>query len=148
VAERVVLVTRRIPAPPEEVFPFLTDAAKYTRWKGIEAELDPRPGGVYRVQMSAGSAVLGEFVEVEPPSRVVFTWGWEGNADVPPGSTIVEITLEADGDDTVATLRHSGLPDEHEAQEHAQGWEHYLSRLEAVGAGRDPGPDPIANQSP
>jgi uncharacterized protein YndB with AHSA1/START domain len=94
--------------------------------------------------MSADSAVLGEFVEVDPPSRVVFTWGWEGNAHVPPGSTTVEITLEADGEETIATLRHSGLPDEKAVQEHTQGWEHYLSRLEIAGGGGDPGPDPIS----
>jgi uncharacterized protein YndB with AHSA1/START domain len=144
VAEPVVEVTRRIQAAPEDVFPFLTESEKYTRWKGLAADLDPRPGGVYRVQMSPDSTAVGEFVEVDPPSRVVFTGGWEGSDDVPPGSTTVEITLEADGDETVAVLRHFGLPNAHEAEEHTQGWNHYLSRLEIAGSGRDPGPDPTA----
>ncbi len=142
-AERVVEVVRRIAAPPDVVFAFLTDPEKYTRWKGVAAELDPRPGGVYRVQMSADAFVRGQFVEVEAPSRVVFTWGWEGNDAIPPGSTTVEVVLEPDGDETIATLRHSGFPDDGAADEHGQGWEHYLSRLAPAAQGGDPGPDPL-----
>jgi uncharacterized protein YndB with AHSA1/START domain len=68
----------RIAARPETVFAFLTDPDKVTRWKGTAAELDPRPGGIYRVSGMGGSTALGEFVAVEPPTRVVFTWGWVG----------------------------------------------------------------------
>ena len=89
---RVVEVERRIAAPREEVFVFLTDPDKYTEWMGEAVELDPRPGGVYRVRMNSDRVALGEYVEVDPPSRVVFTWGWEGDGAVPPGSTRVEIT--------------------------------------------------------
>lgn len=44
--------------------------------QGVKAELDPRPGGVYRVWMDADTVARGEYVEVESPRRVVFTWGW------------------------------------------------------------------------
>jgi uncharacterized protein YndB with AHSA1/START domain len=66
----------RIQARPETVFEFFVDPEKMTRWKGTEAELDPRPGGRYRVGGIAGGAtVVGEFVEIDPPRRLVFTWG-------------------------------------------------------------------------
>jgi uncharacterized protein YndB with AHSA1/START domain len=134
VAERIVDVERRIAATPDEVFTYLTDPEKYTRWKGERAELDPRPGGLYRVRIGPDAVALGEYVEVEPPSRVVFTWGWEGSGDVPPGSTTVEITLRRDGDGTLLRLRHTGLPSDADADLHREGWEMYVGRLVAVAA--------------
>ena len=85
--------------------------------------------------------MLGEYVLVEPPSRVVFTWGWEGNPDLPPGSTTVEITLVPDGDGTIVRLRHGGLPDDDWREQHVGGWRRYLDRLTVAGAGGEPGPD-------
>lgn len=131
---------RRIGASPDEVFTYLTDPVKYTRWKGTQAELDPRPGGLYRVRMGPEAVALGEYVEVEAPTRVVFTWGWEGSDEVPPGSTTVEITLHQDGDGTMLRLRHTGLPTDADADLHRAGWEMYLERLVQVMAGEDPGP--------
>ena len=101
----------RIEARPETVFEFFVDPEKMSRWKGTSAELDPRPGGTYRVGGIAGGAtVVGEFVEIDPPRRLVFTWGWEGDDDVPPGSSTVEVTLTPDGDATVLHLVHRDLP--------------------------------------
>ena len=132
----------RIAARPETIFPFLVEPEKMRRWKGISAELDPRPGGIYRVDVTGRDIARGEYVEVTPHSRVVFTWGWEAeNNPVPPGSSTVEITLTPDGDGTIVRLRHFDLPTE--AQElHGQGWDHYMERLAIAGAGGDPGPDP------
>jgi uncharacterized protein YndB with AHSA1/START domain len=64
----------RIEARPETVFEFFVDPEKMSRWKGTSAELDPRPGGRYRVGGIAGATVVGEFVEIDPPRRLVFTW--------------------------------------------------------------------------
>src|SRR5438552_3439431 len=92
----------RVAAKPETIFALLTDPAKYIRWKGKVAELDARPGGVYRVQFNSRDIARGSYVEVIPYRRVVFTWGWEGGKEgsspVPPGSSTVEITLTPDGD--------------------------------------------------
>jgi uncharacterized protein YndB with AHSA1/START domain len=131
---------RRIAATPAEVFTYLTDAAKYTRWKGTEAELEPRPGGLYRVRMGPDAVALGEYVELDPPTKVVFTWGWEGSDEVPPGSTTVEITLTQDGDGTILHLRHTGFPTDADASLHREGWEMYVGRLEIVAVGGDPDP--------
>ena len=127
-----VEVQVRLNASPEEVFPYLTEPDRYVRWQGVKAELDPRPGGVYRVWMDADTVASGEFVVVEPARRVVFTWGWEGNEGVPPGSTTVELTLAADGDGTVLSLRHTGLPDGEAAAMHDEGWRHFTARLAMV----------------
>lgn len=132
----------RIEARPETVFAFLTDPDRMTRWKGDSAQLDPRPGGVYRVQIGQ-AVVVGEFVELDPPRRVVFTWGWEGNDSVPPGSSTVEVTLTPDGDDTILRLVHRDLPEEQRA-EHDGGWKHFLPRLASAAAGGDQGPGPRA----
>jgi len=131
----------RIAAPPDVVFPYFTDPEKMARWKGIEHKLDPRPGGAYRVDMDGSHVAHGEYLEVSPPHRVRFTWGWEGqDQPVPPGTSTVEITLTADGDGTIVRLVHRGLPAP-AVEPHAAGWRHYLARLAVAAAGGDPGPD-------
>jgi uncharacterized protein YndB with AHSA1/START domain len=144
--EATGVVTReiRIDASPEIVFEFLTDPVLLLRWKGTEAELEPRPGGVYRVVVTPRSIVRGEFVEVVPHSRVVFTWGFEEpGAALPPGASTVEVTLTPDGDGTLLRLIHHDLPAPARAQ-HDRGWEHFLARLRSAAAGEAPGPDPWA----
>ena len=137
----------RIAAPPDEVFRFFVEPARYVRWQGVRAELDPRPGGVFRVWMDASRVASGEYVAVEPPTRCVFTWGWENNAAMPPGSTTVELTLEADGEDTVVRLRHTGLPDGRSAAEHEEGWRFFTARLVVASQGGDPGPMPPVSRA-
>ena len=132
----------RVAARPEVVFDFFRDPVKMMRWKGTEAMLDPRPGGIYRVVVTANDIAKGEYVEVTPYSRIVFTWGWE-NSPIPPGSTTVEVAFVPDGEDTIVRLRHSGLASE-AIMEHDHGWAHFLSRLVIAAAGGDPGPDPLA----
>jgi uncharacterized protein YndB with AHSA1/START domain len=135
----------RIAARPETVFDFFVDPQKMTQWKGRKAELDPRPGGVYRVEINDQAIVRGEYVEIDAPSRVVFTWGWEGQESgehaVAPGSSRVEVDLLPDGDGTLVRLRHLDLP-EQSREIHGQGWDLYLGRLAKAAAGEDPGPEP------
>jgi uncharacterized protein YndB with AHSA1/START domain len=142
---------RRIAAPPEVVFSYFTDPEKYRQWQGHEAELDPRPGGVFRVRMSRqmGTVASGTFVEIDPPRRIVYTWGWEQQDWLPegmrldPGSSTVEITLERDGETTILRLRHGGLPTEAACQFHDWGWDLTLDRLHVAAEGGDPGPNPF-----
>jgi uncharacterized protein YndB with AHSA1/START domain len=131
----------RIAARPEIVFAYFTDPAKLVRWKGLKATLDPQPGGLYRVEINGRDIVRGEYVEVTPYTRIVFTWGWEGeNSPLPPGTTTVEVNLKADGGGTLVQLRHLGLPAELRGV-HAEGWDHFLPRLIAVAEGREPESD-------
>lgn len=137
----VVEMEVRVAARPETIFPFLTEPEKMVRWKGIHAELDSRPGGIFRVNVTGHAIASGKYVEVVPNSRVVFTWGWEGEKDLPPGSSTVEVTLTPEGDETIVRLRHLGLNSE-QRKRHAEGWEHFMARLGKAAAGDDPGPDP------
>ena len=133
---RVVEQTVRIRARPETVWRYWTDPGRMCAWWGVAAELDPRPGGICRVDLGGGPVMLGEYVELVPHERIVFTFGWEpteGAPEVPPGSTRVEVTLAAEGGDTIMTLRHTGLPAP-EADLHRSGWEHFLPLLAAAAA--------------
>jgi uncharacterized protein YndB with AHSA1/START domain len=132
----------RIDASPETVFAFFTDPDKMTRWKGRTAKLDARPGGVYRVDINDRAVAAGEFLELDPPRRLVITWGWEGSDAVPPGSSTVEVTLTPDGAGTLLRLEHRDLP-AGEGAAHRDGWEHFLPRLATAASGGDPGPDPM-----
>jgi uncharacterized protein YndB with AHSA1/START domain len=144
----VVTVQRSIKASPATVFSFFTDRDRWLSWQGITAEIDPRPGGVFRMNVRGDGWASGRFVAVEPPHRIVFTWGWEGDdSPVPPGSSTVEIILEADGEDgTQLTLVHRGLPLP-ALDIHRDGWNHYLDRLAVRAVGGDPGPDADATAS-
>jgi uncharacterized protein YndB with AHSA1/START domain len=134
-----------IQARPETVWEFLVDPEQATRWMGSAATLDARPGGEYRVDVIAGHVASGEFLEVERPRRLVYTFGWEPEASgpnpVPPGSSTIEIELEPNGEGTTLRFRHRGLPGGEAAQAHAHGWDHYLARLEIAAGGGDPGED-------
>lgn len=133
-----------IGASPEAVWEFLVDPDKATRWMGQKASFEPRPGGLYRVEVIPGNTAVGEFVELDPPRRLVFTWGWEpgGAGTLPVGSSTVEIELVPESDGTLLRFSHRDLPSAEAAQRHAHGWDHYLERLAVVAAGDDPGPDP------
>jgi uncharacterized protein YndB with AHSA1/START domain len=135
----------QIDAPPETVFSYFTDPAKMARWMGIEHRLDPVPGGDFRVDVNGRNVAAGNFVEVEPPTRVVFTWGWEASDEMPPGSSTVEIRLAAEGGKTLLHFVHRDLTPE-QAQRHAEGWHHFLPRLAVAAAGGDPGPDAYLEQ--
>lgn len=124
-----------IDAPASLVFEFLVTPDKLVRWLGTAAEIDAVQGGEYRITFSPDDVAVGEVVEVDPPTRLVWTWGWEGNDGVPPGSSTVEFDLEeADGATTVR-VTHTGLPDVTSADSHNEGWTHFGGRLVDAVAG-------------
>ena len=136
----------RVAARPQTVFAYFTDPERLTRWIAGEATVDPRPGGICRIDVTAeiiGDTVLvGEFLTVDPYRRIVFTWGFENHRfEMPPQSTEVEVTFTPAGDDTIVRLVHRRLPPA-AIDFHRAGWEHYLGRLGVAAAGGDPGPDP------
>jgi uncharacterized protein YndB with AHSA1/START domain len=124
-----VEVTQKIAASPATVFSYLTDSDKFAAWMGVGAALDPRPGGRYRIDVDGEHVAVGEYRELDPPRRVLMTWGWQENDAVPPGSTMVEITLTPDGAGTMLRLRHTGLPSEEQRNSHRGGWTLYTAKL-------------------
>ena len=126
-----------IEASPETVFALLTDATEIKKWQAEIVDADPVPGGVFRLAASGGMQIEGQYVEVVPYCKVVFTWG--GIVGVAPGQSTVEFLLEPSGTGTFVRLRHYNLPassfDAHD-REWALGG---LPKLKAVAEGRDPG---------
>ena len=139
--------TLSIAASPETVWEFLVDPHKATRWMGMTCTFDATPGGLYRCDVIPGHTARGEFVELDPPNRLVFTWGWENEEGVPPGSSTVEIDLTAHEGGTSLHFVHN-LSTAEAARSHGVGWDHYLPRLELAAAGGDPGEDPWVGQAP
>jgi uncharacterized protein YndB with AHSA1/START domain len=143
------LVVRReqhIPAPPAAVFALLTDPEKILRWMGTEAQLEPREGGLYLVNVTGARFARGAFREVVPVHRLAYSFGWDGSKEVPPGSSLVEIDLIEEPEGTLLRMTQSGLPNAEQCDSHAKGWAHYLGRLATAASGRDPGPDPRYGQ--
>jgi len=153
-----VEVVVQVAAAAEVVFPFFTEPKRYVRWMGSKAELEPVPGGVFRVDMPDGFAAAGTFTGVTFPHLVAFTWGFaddeaashtkgdeKPNAGaMPAGSTRITVTLQDDGGGTRLVLRHEDLPSEELRAAHEVAWNAYLPRLAVAAAGGDPGPDPHA----
>jgi uncharacterized protein YndB with AHSA1/START domain len=133
-----------IAAPPAAVFAYLTDPEKIVAWMGSEAATAPHAGGVFLLKGVGQRArnARGAFREVVPVHRLVYAFGWEGDDDVPPNSTLIELDLLDRDGGTLLRLTHSGLPNEEQRDGHARGWTHYLARLAVTAAGGDPGPDP------
>jgi uncharacterized protein YndB with AHSA1/START domain len=116
-----------VDASPDEVFEYFTGPEAMVRWMGQFARLDPRPRGEFTVDIN-GSPVRGRYEELEPPHRVVFTWGIAGSDLLPPGASTVEVRLTEVAGGTRVDVIHSGLPDI-EQTKHARGWRHFLARL-------------------
>lgn len=135
-----------IAAPRETVWELLVNPDDVTTWMGQSATFDLRVGGCYQVEVLPGVFAAGEFLEIDPPGRLVYTWGWElsEGGPVPPGSTTVVFELMDNGNETRLRLYHRDLPSLDTAGSHSRGWAHYLDRLAAVASGHPPGPDPWA----
>ena len=131
-----------IAAPPDQVYPYLTRPDAIVTWMGDYAVLDAVPGGVFHLDIN-GVPVRGRYLELDPPHRLLISWGHAGSEVLPPGASTVEITLAAIPGGTRVTVEHRDLPPG-EAAQHAIGWPRFLARLALAGTGRDPGPDPFA----
>ena len=133
---------RTFPAPRDEVFRAWTEPVVLRRWwaaapgwEGALAEVDVRVGGRYRLSMrdpetGAEHTVGGEYVEVDPPARLVYTWTWEGaDADSASAGSLVTVEFSEDGGRTTVVLTHEGIADERSRDQHAHGWAGCLDNL-------------------
>ena len=126
-----LIASIRIAAPPDVVFSYLIDPSLLSRWFGDATGSTPEPGGAFAIAFDDTKSVQGRFVTIDPPKRVVFTWGVPDSNVLPPGSTTVEIVLTPDGSDTVVDLTHHDLPPS-ELPSHQTGWTGLLKELERV----------------
>ncbi len=129
-----------LPVTPDEAFALITEPERLRRWQTVSAQVDLRAGGDYRWTVTPGHVAAGSYREVEPGRRLVFGWGWEGSTELAPDTSTVTVTLEPTEAGTIVTLVHDGLSPE-QAASHAEGWSHYLVRLEKAAVDGDAGPD-------
>ena len=127
-----VVVRRMLPARRELVYELWTDPKRMPKWilDGGTATLDVRVGGKYHMDMHYQGKSYpheGEYLEVKPPARLVFTWASDATNWLP---TIVTVEFRAVGGQTELTLTHEGLPDAENAASHKGGWEEILGWLE------------------
>ena len=128
-----------IAAPPERVFEFFTRPEGLTAWMGEHAELEPTPGGRFAVNVR-GAPVRGAYQVLEPPHRLVVTWGYAGSDTLPPGASTVEFRLTDEAGGTLVEVEHRDLP-AGDQPGHDEGWHHYLDRLGRVVVDGAAGPD-------
>lgn len=134
--------TVSLPVSPDDAFALVTEPERLRRWMTVSAYVDLRAGGAFRWTVAPGNLAAGIVREVEPGRRVVLGWGWDGLEDLPAGASTVTVTVEPDGDGSRVTLVHEGLTPDQEAR-HAEGWNHFLGRLERLVATGDAGPNTL-----
>lgn len=138
-SETTLELRQLVPAPREKVFAAWTDPEQLKKWFGPneafqvpEASVDLKVGGRYRIQMLAPDGGVhtahGEYLEIQAPEKLVFTWGWEGNADFPK-NTRVTVKFVARGQETEVQLSHELLPNADAKRLHSEGWTGSLERL-------------------
>ena len=125
-----------IAAAPETIFSFLVEPRLLEHWIGISRAREPRPLRPFSIEFDSGHVARGVYTTVSPPRRVAFTWGWDGEDAVPPGTSLVEIELVPQEGGTLVRLRHSGLPENapplFSPASHKEHWSRYLARLKAA----------------
>ena len=121
----------RVEARPETVFEFFTDPEKMTRWMGREAEIDPRPGGAYRIDI-VGHVAVGEYVEIDRPHRLVMTWTF---GDDPSNVQLIELSLSESEGSTTVLLVNSGISTDERRGAQDWGWRGCLDELDRALAG-------------
>jgi uncharacterized protein YndB with AHSA1/START domain len=119
-----------VEAEPETVFEYFTRAETMVTWMGQFAHLDPCPGGRFAIDIN-GSAVRGAYEQLEPPHRLVFSWGFAGSDELPPGTSTVEVLFTKESGGTRVEVIHHGLP-QSQRPDHEHGWRHFLDRLAAA----------------
>jgi uncharacterized protein YndB with AHSA1/START domain len=134
---------RTFNAPAQAVFDAWTSAEVLRRWwpAGSDwetpvAEVDVREGGNLRLVMRSPDGEefggSGEYLEIDPPERLAFTWTWDGH-EGHDGTPLVEVEFRAreDGTTTVV-LTNRGLRDEESKRSHKQGWDASFDNLDRV----------------
>lgn len=137
-----IRLTRTIRAAPEKVFRAWTEPERMKKWSApegyevTEVSSDLRVGGRFEIRMEneegAAHTAVGEYREVDPPRRLVYTWDWaEEGAEM--GDTLVTVEFrETDEGHTEVVMVHDLLPSKEAAKDHEQGWASCLNRLEAI----------------
>lgn len=136
--DRTLRMERTFQAPAQAVFEAWTSEEVLRRWwqlahdwETTEAEVDLRVGGVVRVVMRNPHKDTeygggGNFTEIESPTRLAFTWIWDGDTR----RTLIELDFEERDGITTVSFAQSGLWDEEAVRAHKDGWGKLFDSLE------------------
>ena len=108
------------------VFRFFTDSKRFSDWWGQGSQIEGRPGGNVLIRHPNGVLVSGEVIEIQEPDKIVFTYGYNSGSPIPPGKSLVTVTLKDHPDGTELTLRHE-FADVSARDLHVQGWRYQLA---------------------
>lgn len=139
-AEKTSLqITRFINAPRERVYAAWTDPVQLKEWWGpkevrtLKIVADTRVGGKYRWDLvnqdGEEMSVFGEYLELIPGRRVVFTWKWDDDEDWENFNSQVSVEFSDRDGGTELKLTHEKLPSEASRDRHTHGWGSVLDRL-------------------
>ena len=133
-------IIRIINAPPDRVYAAWTDPAQLKEWWGPESArtrnfaADVRVGGKYRWDLTNQEgeemSVFGEYRELVPGKKIVFTWKWDDDEIWENRTSIVIVELSDREGGTQLLLKHEQLPSEESRDRHNEGWNGVLDRLE------------------
>ena len=115
-----------IAAPRDLVFRYFTDSERWARWWGKGSTIDPRPEGQVHIVHANGVEMGGRVVEIDPPAKLVYTYGYRSGTPIPEGGSLVTIRLEEHRDGTELNLSHA-FADASMRDQHVQGWRYQLS---------------------
>jgi uncharacterized protein YndB with AHSA1/START domain len=133
----ILKVTHRFRAPREKVFAAFSSIEAMKGWFGcgghISGSVDFRIGGHYRLKSESegcSTVAIGEYQEITPPEKLVFTWKWENDEDWADVESLITIEFVEENSQTVLTLTQVGFPSEESRSKHTQGWEGCFAKLE------------------
>lgn len=130
--DRTVVIRAR----PATVFEFFRNSDDWAAWWGQGSTIDARPGGRLLIRHPNGIEMIGEVVEIQPPERFVFTYGYASGNPIPAGGSLVTIRLALHPAGTLVRLTHE-FSEEPARDEHVQGWRYQLSLFANVVAAKN-----------
>ena len=120
-----------IRAPRDLVFKFFTDTARWASWWGAGSTIDARVNGDVLIRYPGGTEAVGKVLEIDPPRKIVFSYGYATGAPIPSGASRVTIQLDAVRQGTRVHVHHA-FADAAVKQQHVQGWRYQLSLFSNV----------------
>jgi len=134
-AATTLRISRRFAAPRDRVFWAWTEPGALAVWWwpwSPTVAIDLRPGGTYRYTadhpQGGTIAISGEFLVVEPPARLVYTWIWDGEVR----GTRVTVEVHERGEETELVLEHAGFDTPEARDSHGIGWNDCMDRLTLI----------------
>ncbi len=137
-------LVRTVAGSPERAFEAWTSPEQVSRWTcpdptaSVDVEIDLRVGGHYLIRMHVEGGPFtahGTYREVDPPRRLVYTWGWKEEAHAMKAETVVTVEFAPVEEGTEIRLTHSGFPAPDDRDGHAEGWKICVDRFaDLVGA--------------